>query len=64
MSSPFRELLTWRFNCFNGKFPCHSVGRKLALLEMRVVIINLFNRFAFTMADDPDFQEEPGGFNL
>lgn len=37
-----------------------SVGRKLALLEMRVVIINLLNKFSFDLIDDPEFQRDPG----
>lgn len=36
-----------------------SLGRKLALLEMRIVIINLYNRFKFQRVEDEYFQREP-----
>jgi cytochrome P450 len=50
MNSSYYPFSLGRRNC---------VGRPLALMEVRVVILKLMQRFEFDVADDPDFREFP-----
>jgi len=39
--------------------PRNCVGRPLALMEMRVVVVKLLQRFRFELCDDPEFKRTP-----